>query len=353
MMFQGPRARRRTGGRLGRLLAIAALALLAGCSRREHLVVYTAAEADQIFAYKQAFARLHPEIDLVWVRDSTGVITSRLLAERKAPRADVVFALAASSMMQLDKAGLLAAYAPAGLDRIDARFRDRRSPPRWTGEALWSAAICLNTTEARRRGLPTPQSWLDRTKPIYRGMISMPDPGSSGTGLMAVSSWLQTFGEAGGWAFMDGLDRNVAAYAHSGSKPCKDASHGEIPIGIAIDYRAAQAQARGLPIAVIVPKEGLGWDVEATGVMRTARHPAQARAFADWALSDSAMALYARTFAVVGVPAWTRTVPGLPQDMPARLAPIDLAWTGVNRDRVIAEWTRRYGERRAQKEKAR
>ena len=340
-------------GRLGGLLVLATLTLLAGCARRDHLVVYTAAEADQIFAYKQAFARVHPEIDLVWVRDSTGVITSRLLAERKAPRADVVFALAASSMMQLDQAGLLAPYAPAGLGRIDPRFRDRQSPPHWTGEALWSAAICLNTVEARRRGLPTPASWLDLTKPIYRGMISMPDPGSSGTGLLAVSSWLQTFGEAGGWAFMDGLDRNVAAYAHSGSKPCKDASRGEIPIGIGIDYRAAQARSRGLPIAVIVPREGLGWDVEATGVMRAARHPAQARAFVDWALSDSAMALYARTFAVVGAPAWTRPIPGLPPDMAAHLAPGDLAWTGANRERVIAEWTRRYGERHAGKEKSR
>jgi len=314
-------------------------------------VVYTAAEADQIFAYKAAFARAHPEIDLVWVRDSTGVITARLLAETRAPRADVVFALAASSMMQLDKAGLLAPYRPQGLDRIDSRFRDRQGPPHWTGEALWSAVVCLNTTEAARRGLPTPTSWRDLTKPVYRGMISMPDPGSSGTGLMEVASWLQTFGEDKGWAFMDGLDRNIAAYAHSGSKPCKDASRGEIPIGVSIDFRAAQAHTRGLPIDVIIPSEGLGWDVEATGLMRAARHPAQAKAFIDWALSDSAMTLYAKNFAVVGVPSFSRPVPGLPADMSAHLAPTDAVWTAANRDRIITEWTRRYGERQGGKGK--
>ena len=330
---------------LSRLAVLVLAVLVAGCARRERLVVYTAAEADQLPAYAAAFAKVHPEIDLVWVRDSTGVVTARLLAEKKAPQADVVFALAATSMMQIDEAGLLAPYSPAGEDRIDARFRDPRTPPHWTGEALWSAAVCVNTDEARKHGLPIPTSWEDLTKPVYRGMISMPDPGSSGTGLLAVSAWLQMFGEDRGWAYMDRLDRNIAAYAHSGSKPCKDASRGEIPIGISIDFRAAQAHAQGLPVEVITPAEGLGWDVEASGVMAATRRPAQARAFVDWALSDSAMALYARDFSLVGVPGQSRPVPGLPADLNSHLAKVDLGWTSRNRERIIAEWSRRYGAR--------
>jgi iron(III) transport system substrate-binding protein len=327
------------------LALLAILSLLAGCVRRERLVIYTAAEADQLPAYAAAFAKVHPEIEIIWVRDSTGVVTAKLLAERRAPRADVVFALAATSMRQIDQAGLLSPYAPAGEDRIDPRFRDGQTPPHWTGEALWSAAVCLNTDEARKHALPTPTSWEDLTRPVYRGMISMPDPGSSGTGLLAVSAWLQMFGEEKGWAYMDRLDRNIAAYAHSGSKPCKDAARGEIPMGIAIDFRAAQARARGLPIRVIVPTEGLGWDVESSGMIRTTTRSAQAKAFLDWALSDAAMAVYARSFSLVGVPGHSRPVAGLPADLPAHLARTDLAWTAANRDRIIAEWTRRYGAR--------
>jgi iron(III) transport system substrate-binding protein len=324
---------------------LAILSLLPGCARRERLVVYTAAEADQLPAYAASFAKVHPEIEIVWVRDSTGVVTAKLLAERQAPHADVVFALAATSMRQIDQAGLLTPYAPAGENRIDPRFRDGQTPPHWTGEALWSAAVCLNTDEARKHALPTPMSWEDLTRPVYKDMISMPDPGSSGTGLLAVSAWLQMFGEARGWAYMDRLDRNVAAYAHSGSKPCKDAARGEIPIGVSIDFRAAQARALGLPIRVVVPSEGLGWDVEASGLIRTTRHSAQAKAFLDWALSDAAMTVYARSFSLVGVPGQSRLVAGLPADLPAHLAHTDLAWTAANRDRIIREWTRRYGTR--------
>ena len=208
--------------RLSLAPAMAAI-VLAGCSPKdapaEKLVIYTAAEADQLPAYEQAFAHDHPEIQIVWVRDSTGIVTAKLLAEKKAPKADVVFALAATSVMLLDKQNLLAPYTPAHSERIEPRFRNSASPAHWTGEALWSAAVCVNTVETARRGLPVPESWADLTKPVYRHAITMPDPASSGTGYLAVAAWLQMFGEDKGWQYMDALDRNIAEYAHSGSKP--------------------------------------------------------------------------------------------------------------------------------------
>lgn len=318
---------------------------LGSCTHRPRLVVYTAAEADQIPAYEASFRKAHPDIDLVWVRDSTGVVTAKLLAEKKAPRADVVFALAATSLIELDRAGLLAPYAPHGVERLEPRFRDGRNPPHWTGEALWSVAACVNTVEARRRNLPIPATWEDLTKPVYRGMISMPNPASSGTGLLAVGAWLQMFGEAKGWDYMERLDRNVVSYVHSGSKPCKDAARGEIPIGLSIDFRAAQAKGQGLPVAVVIPAEGVGWDLEATGLVRGAHNPKAAETFIDWAMTPDAMRLYAKNLALVADPGVSAPPPGLPADYKARLAPIDLAWTAANRDRIIDGWTRRFGAR--------
>jgi iron(III) transport system substrate-binding protein len=324
--------------------ALAALAI-GGCSHRQKLVVYTAAEADQLKAYEASFAKQHPDIDLLWVRDSTGVVTARLLAERKAARADVVFALAASSMIQLDHAGLLAPYTPKGEERLSPRFRDGKTPPHWTGEALWSVAVCVNTSEAKKRGLPIPATWEDLTKPVYQGMISMPNPASSGTGLLAVAAWLQMWGEQRGWDYMERLDKNVASYVHSGSKPCKDAAAGEIPIGISIDFRAAQAKSEGLPIEVVIPAEGVGWDLEATGLVQGAHNPEAAQAFVDWAMSPDAMRLYAKNLALTADPTAGGPPPGLPADYASHLAPVDLRWTAINRTRVIDEWSRRFGSR--------
>src|SRR3546814_17447871 len=57
----------------------------------------------------------------------------------------------------------------------------------------WAAAVCFNTVEAEKLGLPAPKTWKDLTNPVYAGHIIMPNPNSSGTGFLDVSSWIQLF----------------------------------------------------------------------------------------------------------------------------------------------------------------
>ena len=100
----------------------------------------------------------------------------------------------------------------------------------------------------------------------------MPNPASSGTGFLTVSGWMQTMGEEAAWAYMDRLNENIAAYTHSGSKPCKQAAAGEYPLGISIEYTGASLKSKGAPIDVILPKEGSGWDMEATAILKGAKN---------------------------------------------------------------------------------
>jgi len=59
-------------------------------AQKTELLVYTALETDQLKAYTESFQKTNPNIDLKFVRDSTGVITAKLLAEKANPQADVV-----------------------------------------------------------------------------------------------------------------------------------------------------------------------------------------------------------------------------------------------------------------------
>jgi iron(III) transport system substrate-binding protein len=196
--------------RLGAAAAAAAISLAAiaagstsQAQSKTELLVYTAVEADELPGFKQAFEKANPNIEIKWVRDSTGIITSKLLAEKANPQADIVWGLAATSLMVLSGEGYFQPYTPAGLDKLDQTFRDKANPPLWVGQRAWAAAICFNTVEAQKKGLPKPESWKDLTKPIYKGAITMPNPNSSGTGFLDVSSWIQLFGEAEAWKFMD------------------------------------------------------------------------------------------------------------------------------------------------------
>jgi iron(III) transport system substrate-binding protein len=315
-------------------------------AQKTQLVVYTALETDQIKAYEAGFNKSVPDVEIRWVRDSTGVITAKLLAEKANPQADVVMGVAASSLALLDKQGMLQPYAPLNLDAIMSQYRDKKNPPAWWGMDVWGATICFNTVEAGKKNIPKPETWKDLTKPVYKNQIVMPNPASSGTGYFDVTAWLTLWGDdngkGGGWKFMDGLHENIAQYTHSGSKPCTMAGNGETIVGISFEYRANSNKAKGAPIDLVFPKEGLGWDLESFGVMKGTKKLDAAKKLADWASSKDAMLLYGKNFAITAQPGVAAPLPFVQADYEKRLVMMDFLWAADNRERILEEWTRRY-----------
>ncbi len=332
----------------GKSLIMLALAAMAGIAmaQKTQLLVYTALETDQIKAYQEGFNRVNPDIEIKWVRDSTGVITAKLLAEKANPQADVVMGVAASSLALMDKQGMLEPYAPLNLDAIMSQYRDKRKVPAWWGMDVWGATVCFNTVEAQKRNIPVPTTWQDLTKPVYKGQVVMPNPASSGTGYFDVIAWLTLFGDkngsGGGWKFMDSLHENIAQYTHSGSKPCNMAASGEFVAGISFEYRANANKAKGAPIELVFPKEGLGWDLEAFAIHKGTKKLDAAKKLADWASSKDAMLLYGKNFAITAQPGVASPLANVPKDYESRLVKMDFNYAAENRERILAEWTKRY-----------
>ena len=328
------------------LAALALFATAAAFAQKTQLTVYTALETDQLKAYEAGFVKDNPSIEIKWVRDSTGVITAKLLAEKANPQADVVMGVAASSLALLDTQGMLIPYAPLNLDGIMSQYRDKKNPPAWFGMDVWGATVCFNTVEAQKKNIPKPETWKDLTKPVYKGQIVMPNPASSGTGFFDVSAWLTLWGDdngkGGGWKYMDALHENIAQYTHSGSKPCNMAGTGEYVMGISFEYRGNANKAKGAPIDLVFPTEGLGWDLEAFAIHAGTKKLAAAKKLADWASSKDAMLLYGKNFAITAQPGVAEPLKNVPADYEKRLVKMDFAVTAANRERVLAEWIRRY-----------
>ena len=324
------------------LLAASSAAL----AQKTTLLVYTALETDQLKAYQEGFNKVQPDIELKWVRDSTGVITAKLLAEKANPQADVVMGVAASSLALLDKNGMLIPYRPLNADAIMSQYIDKKKVPAWFGMDVWGTTICFNTVEAAKKGIPKPETWADLLKPVYKGQIVMPNPASSGTGFFDVTAWLSLWGDkdgqGGGWKYMDGLHENIAQYTHSGSKPCNMASAGEFVVGISFEYRANANKAKGAPIDLVFPKEGLGWDLEAFAIHAGTKKLDAAKKLADWASSKDAMLLYGKNFAITAQPGVAAPLANVPKDYEARLVKMDFAWAAENRERILNEWNKRY-----------
>jgi iron(III) transport system substrate-binding protein len=330
--------------------ALAAIAFVAPASaQKTKLTVYTAIENEQLDPFKKAFEADNPTIEIAWVRDSTGVITAKLIAEKDNPRADAIWGLAASSVGLFAGLNMIEPYSPAGAAALKPMFRSGKTPENWVGMDAFLAVVCFNTAEADKGKKPKPASWADLTKPEYKDSIVMPNPASSGTGYLTIAGWLTIMGEDAGWKYMDALHQNIAQYLHSGSAPCVQAAKGERLIGIGFDMRGATEKTKGAPIDLIVPKEGLGWEMEASAIMKGTKNLDAAKKLMDWASTKKANELYGKYYAIVAHP----EVKSMPQNYPAdgekAMAKMDVEWMAKNRDRILAEWSKRYDGKSAPK----
>ena len=295
-------------------------------------------------SYKATFEAANPDISLNLVRDSTGTMAARILAEKDNPRADVIWRLSNLNLIQYEQLGMLVPYAPKELQEVKPPFLDTAVPPQWVGDDGYFAAICFNTVEAKKKNLPEPTSWRDLANPVYKGQIVMPNPNASGTAFVMLSSWLQLFGQTDGWKFIDGLNSNVAQYSQSGSKPCELAATGEYAIGLSFSSRSAELKASGAPIDLIFPKEGAGWNLKGSAILKGTKNLAAAKQFMDWAISLEAMRLYSKNYAII-----SREVPGIkpvpyhPVDVTNLLSKNDFQWAAKEHDQILKDWNTREG----------
>lgn len=318
------------------------VALQPATAEAGELTIYAAIDGDKLSAISDLFSIKHPDIEINWMRDSTGIVHARMMAERDNPRADVVFGMAATSMLTMDALGMFLPYTPAGVERLDPRYRDKQEPNHWVGLWGWAGAICFNTIEGEKLGLPAPKSWADLLDPVYQGHITMPNPASSGTGFLDVSAWIQMMGEEAAWDYMDELHSNIASYTHSGSKPCKQAAAGEYTVGVSWPYRGASLKAKGAPIDIIVPSEGIGWEMQAAAIMDGTDNLEDAQTFLDWAISDEILEFYSETASVVARPELIKTRPFFPDEVVSSMIDNDFAAMALKKDAIIAEWRSRY-----------
>ena len=343
---------RRPGRLFGVILGLTALVTLLGFSwvYAADLLVYTALEDDELAVYLPAFKKAHPDIKINIVRDSTGIVTAKLLAEKDNIQADVVWGTAATSLLVCNELGMLTGYNPKGLEMVRKGMKDGKNDPvRWVGIKAYVTGIVGNTIELEKKKLPMPKSYADLLNPMYKGQIVMPNPASSGTGFLTVSAILQLMGEEKGWEYLDQLHENIAMYTHSGSKPAKMAGKGEFPIGISFAYRGFKQRADGEPVEIAFPAEGSGYEVEANALMKKPRIKKEAKIFLDWAISPEAMALYAKVYPIVATDIKVDAPEGWPSDPMSVLIENDLDWAANNRKRILKEWTKRYDSKSAPK----
>ncbi|MET0937193.1 MAG: extracellular solute-binding protein [Luteibacter sp.] len=318
------------------------IVLLAACDavRAADVTVYSALESDEIATYLAAAKRALPDIDVHVLRLSSGDLAARLLAESAEPHNDAIWGMAVTDMLDPRIAALLTPVHGSNIDRMPARFRGGDAT--WFAPTGYLAVLCVNREALAERGLPMPRTWRDLVSPMYHGEIAMPDPASSGTGYMVLSSLSDAGRSADGMALVTGIARNVGQETLSGSAPCKLARIGEFPIGISFAFSAMQSIRQGYPVTMVIPADGTGYELEGSALMKNAAHAKDARRFLDWTASPDAAALYRGFKEIVATPGSEPTAEqqrqGLPEHLAATLPARDFATAARERAALITRF---------------
>ena len=221
--------------------------------------------------------------------DALGILSS----QQSSPRFDVWYAGAGDFHLQAAEQGLLEEYRSPRLPELRewAVRHAQQTKHRSVALYLRSVGVVINTRRLAAKQLAEPACWSDLGRPEYDDQIEMGHPAQSNAARAALLAFVQLFGEEKAFELMKRIHGNVGNYTRRATNAARAVARGDVTIGIVFMYAGAQEVADGFPVKLIVPCEGVAYDVLAMSIVSKARNPDAARKFYEWALTPESLGI--------------------------------------------------------------
>ncbi|MEM2356049.1 MAG: ABC transporter substrate-binding protein [Candidatus Bathyarchaeia archaeon] len=317
----------------GGVLVILITFTMLGVGQQKVLHIYTSLPEVEAKEYIEAFEKKYPDIDVVWVRLSTGAMLARIRAEAANPQASLWFGGPTDAYIVAAKEGLLAPYKDSpGWQNTPSLYKDPDGY--WTGFGVNYLCFVSNKNFLEERGLTPPRSWNDLLHPEFFGRLSMAFPYTSGTGYARLATLIFIFGEEKAFELEAAYSKRILEYTESGPGCIPKVGLGEAAVGITYVSDVIAAIAQGYPIIYSFPEEGTSYTTDCIALIKGGPEPELAKIFYEWLLSAEAQELFKKYHRIGLNPSvtWPEGV------TPPKLIDYDFEWAALNRDRLIKKW---------------
>ena len=216
------------------------------------VVIYSGAEEYRNEYFFKRLLEQFPDYDISIEYMPTGNLAAKLAAEGTDTDMDIFYDL------DYSYAGLVEQYLADVSAYDQSIYMDdcKVESNRYLCEVRNGGAIIVNPEVLEAKGLEEPTSYADLIKPEYKGLISMPNPKSSGTGYMFVKSLVNSWGEDEAFDYFDALAENVLQFTSSGSGPVNALVQGEVAVGLGMTAQAVTAINEGANLKILFFEEG-------------------------------------------------------------------------------------------------
>jgi iron(III) transport system substrate-binding protein len=236
-------------------------------------------------------------ITVAMTRKSSGETFAQVKAEAANPKGDIWWGGTGDPHLQAAEEDLTVAYESPKLAELNdwAVAQHKTAGGKSVGIYMGALGFGYSADVLKEKGVEGPKCWADLTKPEYKGDVQVANPNSSGTAYTFLATLVQILGEEEAFAYLKKLNDNITQYTKSGAAPSQAASRGETLIGITVQHDlVTPAVTSGVPMVVVSPCEGTGFEVGSMSIIKGAPNLDNAKKWYDWALTPEAQALGAQ-----------------------------------------------------------
>lgn len=247
------------------LLTFTLTAFVACGEKKKEIVIYTSLEDYRVEYFQKRLNEQFPDYKITVEYKSSGDLAAVLKASGKNAACDIFYNLDCSYAQELAEMGVFADVS--GAVDTSCFTDDMLESDFYLPQERNGGAIILNKDVIEKKGLDIPKSYEDLLDPQYKGLISMPNPASSGTGYMFLLSLVNAWGEDAAFDYFDKLSVNVLQFTTSGSGPVNALVSGEAAIGLGMTSQAVTKINGGANLELTFFEQGSPYSLYCQGVI--------------------------------------------------------------------------------------
>ncbi len=236
---------------------------LTGCSNKSDVIIYSSMEEERNQELSKQLKEEFSELDVVVQYMATGNSAAKIKNEGSQVEADIIVDLETAHMENLKENF-------ADLSNFDtSNYIDGINNS--TNYLIWtksSTGIIINKKYFQDNKLEIPKTYTDLLKPIYKNMIAMPDPKTSGTGYAFYLNIVNIMGEEEAIKYFKQLKPNLREFTTSGSGPTNLLKQGEISIALGMVSQAVYAINEGYNFEIINLESGSPYNTTSASIIK-------------------------------------------------------------------------------------